>query len=263
MRLISGRERRSAFGVGATVCFLLVFGGCGLDKVEVPPLDGPAELALSLKLTASPDLLVADGLSTASIQAQVRGPNGEALANRDIFFAITDEEGHAADIGELRSGSRLGTGTGVRERTNSQGIAQAIYESPVRTDATANQTVLITARPIGDDANASVYRSVRIELRSAEPRLFPAVPNNTAPTCNFAIETPMGMRTNVSILFQNTSSDADGTIIRYEWFFGDGLQGDAPDQNHVFRLPGIYTVTLVVTDDDGRQSACAVNMTIQ
>jgi PKD domain len=263
MSVISAQGRGWAAKAGIGACLLLAFNSCGLDKVEVPAFDGPSEFALSLRLTASPDLLTADGLSTSSIQAQVRGPNGEPVANRNIFFTITDEAGHPADIGQLRSGSRLGVGTGVNENTNSQGIAQAIYEAPVRTDAQANQTLLIVARPVGDDANGEVYRTVRIELRQAEGRLFPQVPGNLAPKCNFAIETPQGLFTNRSILFQNTSSDTDGTIARYEWFFGDGTRGDSPDQNHVYHLPGVYTVTLVVTDDDGGQSACAVNLTIQ
>ena len=55
--------------------------------------------------------------------------------------------------------------------TDGGGVARVTYQVPPRTDATADQTVLIAARPIGDDASSAVYRTVRIELRSAEPRL--------------------------------------------------------------------------------------------
>ena len=75
-------RRASAGRWGAWICIglLLGLGGCGLDEVEIPELDGPSELALSVRLTASPDILVADGFSTSLIQATLRGPNGEVLA---------------------------------------------------------------------------------------------------------------------------------------------------------------------------------------
>lgn len=38
-----------------------------------------------------------------------------------------------------------------------------------------NTSVLVAARPIGTDADGQIYRTVRIELRSAEPRLFPQI----------------------------------------------------------------------------------------
>ena len=233
---------------------LLLLGACSLDEKQVPQLSGPAELGLSLKLTATPDVITADGNSSSLIRATVYNNNGQLVQGREIFFATSDEAGHFASIGTLSTD---------RETTNSQGIAQVIYTSPPRTDATANQSVLVNARPVGDDFNAAVYRYVRIELRSAEPRLFPQVPGNISPVCSFVIEAPSGFRTRVSILFQSTASDSDGTIVRYQWFFGDGVQDTHPDENHVYLSPGDYTVTHVVTDDDGAQAACAASFVIQ
>ncbi len=250
LRALRCRRWVAQLGVGLT----LVLAGCGLDKVQVPQLDGPAELGTSLKLTATPDVITADGNSSSLVRATVYNNQGQRLQGQQIFFAITDESGHPASIGSLSTD---------RETTNNQGIAQIIYTSPPRTDATANQSVLVVARPVSSDANGAVYRSVRIELRSAEPRLFPQVPGNLAPTCSFVIEAPSGFRTRVSILFQSTSSDPDGTVVRYQWFFGDGVQDTHPDENHVYLASGNYTVTHVVTDDDGAQAACAASFVIQ
>jgi 6-phosphogluconolactonase (cycloisomerase 2 family) len=51
----------------------------------------------------------------------------------------------------------------------------------------------------------------------------------------------------------SASRDRDGRIARYDWNFGDGAEAwDAgPTSTHVYRDPGRYTVTLVVTDDEG------------
>jgi PKD repeat protein len=233
---------------------LLLVGACSLDKKQVPALSGPAVMGLALKLTATPDVITADGNSSSLIRATVYNNNGQLVQGQQIYFATADEAGRFASIGTLSTD---------RETTNNQGIAQVIYTSPPRTDATANQTVLVVARPVSTDFNGQEYRSVRIELRSAEPRLFPQVPGNVSPICSFVIEAPSGFKTRTSILFQSTSSDPDGTIVRYQWFFGDGVQDTHPDENHVYLTPGDYTVTHVVTDDDGAQAACAASFVIQ
>ena len=271
-RKVPGSGRLWAVG-GLALAFI---AGCGLHGVDVPAIQGPSELAIALHLTVTPDIITADGLSTAFIQAEVRDGDGRTMANRDIFFAIADESGRFADIGTLLdlAGTQLGA-TDAIIRTNGQGLAQLVYRAPPRTDATANQTVLITARPVGTDANGAIYRTVRLELRSAEPRLFPQRPIcgiqgapppplcNVPPQCFFIVEAPDGFRAGRSILFQTTSSDPDGTIVRYEWFFGDGTNVVYfPDTNHVFRFPGAYVVTHKVTDDDGAQMACTTTVTV-
>jgi hypothetical protein len=254
------------FWAAASLGLFVFATGCGLHEVDIPDLEGPSELATSLHLTVTPDIITADGFSTAFIQAEVRDENGRPDANRDIFFAIADESGRFADIGTLfdLGGNQLGA-TDAIIRTNGQGLAQLVYRAPPRTDATANQTVLVTARPVGTDANGAVYRSVRLELRSAEPRLFPQNPGNEPPSpCpNFIVEAPDGFRVGRTILFQTTASDPDGTIVRYEWFFGDGTNVVYfPDVAHVFTHAGSFTVTHKVTDDDGAQVACATTITV-
>jgi hypothetical protein len=240
----------------------LAMAGCGLDEVKVPELDGPSTFGISLLLTVSRDVLVADGRDFAVVTATVRGPDGRPAPNLDVFFAIADEDGNFADIGVIVGSN--GPGTGATVRTNAQGIAQVLYEAPARTDATANQSVTIRARIVGSDFNGQTYRSVRIELRSAEPRLFPANPTNQSPKCNFITEPNAGpFRTNTVIGFHSTAFDPDGVIIRYEWNFGDGTTGDQPDNAKVYRSPGSYTVVHSVIDDDGARDSCQASIPVQ
>jgi len=49
------------------------------------------------------------------------------------------------------------------------------------------------------------------------------------------------------------SSDPDGRIVKYEWFFGDGQEGEGMEIDHVYMKPGKYKTALVVTDNDGGQ----------
>jgi hypothetical protein len=240
---------------GLSVWLALSFGGCTTHDVSIPDLDGPSGQGFSIRLALSKDILVADGRDFAVVTATVRGPDGRVAANQDVFFAIADESGRFADIGVIVGSN--GPGTGATVRTNGQGVAQVLYEAPPRTDATANQTVLVMARLVGNDANGVLYHRVRIELRSAEPRLFPANPTNALPKCDFITEPAVGpFRANQVIGFHSTSSDTDGTIVRYEWNFGDGTSGDSPDTAKIYRTPGSYTVTHSVIDDDGGRQSC-------
>jgi PKD repeat protein len=47
------------------------------------------------------------------------------------------------------------------------------------------------------------------------------------------------------------SEDEDGTIVDYEWSFGDGTDGTGRSVSHTYTAVGTYTVILRVTDDDG------------
>jgi hypothetical protein len=256
---------------------VLLMGGCGLDNVEVPDLDGPSTFGQAMQLTVTPDVVTADGFTTAFVQAELRDENGRLVANKDVFFAIADELGRFADIGTLfdLAGNQLGAPEAII-RTNGQGLAQLIYRTPPRTDATANQSILISARPVGTNFNGAFYRTVRLELRSAEPHSFPQVPTcgvpgapaspfcNRAPKCQFVVEAPDGFRAGRTILFQDSSFDLEGgTIIRFEWFFGDGTSPVYfPQTAHVFRFPGAYLVNHIVTDDDGAQDACGTTVVV-
>jgi hypothetical protein len=237
---------------------LLLLSSCSLDEVEIPEIDGPSTYGLGLQMSASPDIIVADGFSTSLIRATVFDQNGAPAAGRDIFFAITDGAGRPIDLGTIRSTAGFGVGTGLRVPTGTDGVAQVVYEAPARTDSTANRDILVTARPVGTDAAGQVFRSVRIQLRSAEPRLFPEVPG-TSVSCSFIIEpSVMPYRVNQVVSFQSTASSPNGPIVRYEWWFGDGTRGVHPQEAKVYRFPGNYQIIHVVTDSLGFQAACEI-----
>lgn len=55
-----------------------------------------------------------------------------------------------------------------------------------------------------------------------------------------------------------TSFDSDGTITSYAWNFGDGATAEGVTVDHLFTLPGSYTVTLTVIDNSGEQSQSTI-----
>jgi PKD repeat protein len=54
------------------------------------------------------------------------------------------------------------------------------------------------------------------------------------------------------------SSDSDGTIVSYNWSFG----GTGVTAVHTFGASGTYTVTLTVTDDDGKTASTSQNVPV-
>ena len=69
--------------------------------------------------------------------------------------------------------------------------------------------------------------------------------------------------TNQIIYFNGSNSyDPDGTITNYTWNFGDGKKAYEINPTHTYKLPGIYNVTLTVTDDDGLISSKKTTATI-
>ncbi len=68
------------------------------------------------------------------------------------------------------------------------------------------------------------------------------------------VQLPPAARVGEKVLLSAVqSTDVDGKIASYAWDFGDGEQksGQVPALQHKYRAPGVYTLQLTVTDDDG------------
>ena len=48
-----------------------------------------------------------------------------------------------------------------------------------------------------------------------------------------------------------STSTSDHDIVSFQWFFGDGSQGDGPNPSHNYDEPGVYNVCLVITNEVG------------
>jgi DNA-binding beta-propeller fold protein YncE len=101
---------------------------------------------------------------------------------------------------------------------------------------------------IGADALLTPKDPPAVDLHAAYGVV---VSPNQAPVASF--EAAPGSAGSATQFNASGAADPDGTIVRYDWDFGDGtlLRNGGPAPEHVYDAPGTYTVTLVVTDNEG------------
>jgi PKD repeat protein len=107
-------------------------------------------------------------------------------------------------------------------------------------------TLLIT-----DDEGATNTATLTIVI-------FPTI----RPVADFSHE-PEGGTIHDTVAFFDESWDEDGSILAWEWDFGDGKTSSRKDPTHRFQDKGTHRVTLSVEDDDGNTDTVTNSVTIE
>ncbi len=58
------------------------------------------------------------------------------------------------------------------------------------------------------------------------------------------------------------SSDPDGSIVSYAWTFGDGTTGTGVAPSHTYTSVGVFTATLIVTDNSGATATASLPISV-
>lgn len=91
-----------------------------------------------------------------------------------------------------------------------------------------------------------------------------SVSENAAPTAVLALSAAENGTAPLLVSFCGEDSrDTDGSIVSYEWSFGDGATDTAETTTHTYAAAGRYVASLVVTDDKGAKSAAQAEVVVQ
>ena len=115
------------------------------------------------------------------------------------------------------------------------GAAGATTKDAQHTYAAANTYAVTLTVTDNGGAATSVTKSVEV-----------SGPPDAPPTASFSSSC-----TDLTCTFTDLSSDDDGTVVGFQWDFGDGAVATTQDPSHVFASAGTYVVALTVTDDRG------------
>jgi hypothetical protein len=139
------------------VGLLLAASGCNLDKQPEPDLAGPSDTGVSAQLTASPDVLNADGVSESVVRLVLRNDKGDPISGRSVLFQ------HNGDglLGPSAASIFVGpVQTGIVMSTDRNGVADVLYVA-----GSQIRPVTVWVRPYGIDTSFTWERSVEILQR--------------------------------------------------------------------------------------------------
>lgn len=80
------------------------------------------------------------------------------------------------------------------------------------------------------------------------------VDKNDIPRARFLID-PNPAIVNNTVSFTDESTDSDGAIVSWNWFFGDGHMSTQQHPQHIYAQVGTYRVQLTVKDNDGNSNS--------
>jgi chitodextrinase len=194
------------------------------------------------------------------------------VAPRATNIEVVNGNGQTGQVGEMlelplevevtdAAGDPVRGATVVFELT-SAGEGAEVTPSPATTDA-------------GGHAEAHVLLGDKVGLQTGAAHVV--VGSGTGPSATFsAIANPGTNSDNrapdadynwhcqgLSCQFTNASNDPDGTVIRWDWDFGDGGTSDLAEPLHLYPAPGTYEVTLIVTDNNGATDESTAHVDVE
>ena len=108
------------------------------------------------------------------------------------------------------------------------------------------------------ESGAGIYT---ISLGSTCKAVAPE-PTNNPPVAVAAADSQIALG-QTAYFDAGASSDPDGKIVSYHWDLGDGSYAGVVRTGHLYAKPGVYNVTLSVTDDKGAKTSKSTTITVK
>ena len=166
----------------------------------------------------------------------------------DATVIIEDQDGNrveAATVSGVFSEDLSGADTGI---TNGSG--EAVLTSDT-----------FTSKPgvLGFCVDAVTHASFTYDPNSNADEDFACegTGGGTAPIAAFSFSATL-----LEVTFTDASTDSDGTVVSWNWDFGDGNTSTEQNPMHTYAANGTYTVALTVTDDAGETGSTSQSVSV-
>lgn len=174
-------------------------------------------------------------------------PNQPPVANAGLNQTVSDTDGNGVESVTLDgSGSYDSDGTIVSYKW-SEGATLLDTTAMITYDfAVGTHIVTLT---VTDDDGATASDEVVVTVNENQAPFANAGPDQSA----YVSE---------AVYFDGSGSTDDGTIVSYDWDFGDGTTGTGASVSHIYSAVGTYDAVLTVTDNGGLTNSDTAVITI-
>ena len=103
----------------------------------------------------------------------------------------------------------------------------------------------------------TIFGDPSVQLRTPGTPEGPISGGNLPPNADFSFTTDL-----LQVTFTDLSDDPDGTVVAWDWDFGDTNTSTQQNPVHTYASSGTYTVTLTVTDDEDATDYITKDVTV-
>ncbi|MCZ8235884.1 MAG: carboxypeptidase regulatory-like domain-containing protein [Inhella sp.] len=186
--------------------------------------------------------------------------DGVGHVSRDLVLLANPARKLAAVVSSPANQARFSAGqTILLSAVGSSVFGEASYEwrsdrdGLLATSSTASVTLTLGVHNLTlllKNELCTTQASVTVNVEAASVNLPPLASFTTS-------------QSDLTLNVTSTSSDPDGTIVAYQYQFGDGSTASSPNAARTYPSAGTYTVTLKVTDDRGSTAVSSKQVTMQ
>jgi PKD repeat protein len=181
----------------------------------------------------------------------------------DLWFSVVDD--YEVPVAEAGADQSCETGDVLyfsgSESTASDGSSLELFEWDFESDGVVDAVGSENSLRFDLEGEYTVTLRVTDSIGEVDEDSLTVTVTNREPIASFTW-LPMEPTVLAEVEFDDTSVDLDGSVASWFWDFGDGGTSFQEDPSHLYDDKGNFTVTLVVTDDDGASGAVSLVVSV-